>query len=376
MKDLKRTIDLITVEKLEKVFSFLKWRELDVLMNGRVRQFVSPDDEYVALIPLVKEFSDYYRVMGETLQSIASFENRSIEALVNRILNPSYDIQKWRIANNYTSDGKIPFFSMTDTIEKIKDVLATAYLDTLNPTRFHKKVYTTDVNKNISEYSFGQTEIGSYILNILCPLGNYQYTIFNPTEQDIPLNRKINMRLLSSIDNIQKDLKNSNNNKVDEDVDQGLYSINFLDSLVDIYDETKDTEMNIIVDWCKDIGFVNEPPISSIKLEPIFMEKVNFIADKYRPKKEENIKKTYYGKIESITANPKVEDREYVQIKIVTIGDDNKKLNIQSRLNYSTFYSIVKIAFDNGSNIKLSGIQKNIGKQKWIDNGILELLDV
>ena len=376
MKDLKRAIDLITVEKLEKVFSFLKWRELDVLMNGRVRQFVSPDDEYVALIPLVKEFSDYYRVMGETLQSIASFENRSIEAFVNRILNPSYDIQKWRIANNYTSDGKIPFFSMTDTIEKIKDVLATAYLDTLNPTRFHKKVYTTDVNKNISEYSFGQTEIGSYILNILCPLGNYQYTIFNPTEQDIPLNRKINMRLLSSIDNIQKDLKNSNNNKVDEDVDQGLYSINFLDSLVDIYDETKDTEMNIIVDWCKDIGFVNEPPISSIKLEPIFMEKVNFIADKYRPKKEENIKKTYYGKIESITANPKVEDREYVQIKIVTIGDDNKKLNIQSRLNYSTFYSIVKIAFDNGSNIKLSGIQKNIGKQKWIDNGILELLDV
>ena len=256
MKDLKRAIDLITVEKLEKVLSFLKWRELDVLMNGRVRQFVSPDDEYVALIPLVKEFSDYYRVLGETLQSIASFENRTIEALINRILNPSYDIQKWRIANGYTSDGKIPFFSMTDTIEKIKDVLATTYLDTLNPTRFHKKVYTMDVNKNISEYSFGQTEIGSYILNILCPLGYYQYTIFNPTEQDIPLNRKINMRLLSSINNIQKDLGNSDTNKVDEDVDQGLYSVNFLDSLVDIYDETKDAEMNIIVDWCKDVRFV------------------------------------------------------------------------------------------------------------------------
>ena len=61
------------------------------------------------------------------------------------------------------------------------------------------------------------------------------------------------------------------------------------------------------------------------------MEKVNFIADKYRPKKEENVQKTYYGKIESITANPEVENREYVQIKIVTIGDDNKKLNIQSK---------------------------------------------
>ena len=183
------------------------------------------------------------------------------------------------------------------------------------------------------------------------------------------------MRLLSSINNIQKDLGNSDTNKVDEDVDQGLYSVNFLDSLVDIYDETKDAEMNIIVDWCKDVRFVKEAPVSSIKLEPIFMEKVNFIADKYRPKKEENVQKTYYGKIESITANPEVENREYIQIKIVTIGDDNRRLNIQSRLNYNAFYSIVKTAFDNGCNIKLSGIQKDIGKQKWIDNGVLELLD-
>ena len=375
MKDLKKAIDLITVEKLEKVLSFLKWRELDILMNGRVRQFVSPDDEYVVLIPLVKEFSDYYRVMEETLQSIASFENRNVAALINKILNPSYDIQKWRIANNYTSDGKIPFFSMTNTIEKIKDVLATAYLDTLNPTKFHKKVYTTEVNKNISEYSFGQTEIGSYILNILCPLGDYQYTIFNPTEQDIPLNRRINMRLLSSIDSIQKDLKNNDKNKVDEDVDQGIYSVNFLDSLVDIYDETKNTEMDIIVDWCKDVKFINEPPISSIKLEPIFMDRVNFIADKYRPKKEENIQKSYYGKIDNINANPDVENREYVQIRLVDIGDDNKKVNIQSKLNYAAYYSVVNTAFESGANVKLSGLCKNTGRQKWIENGHLELLN-
>ena len=33
MKDLKKAIDLITVEKLEKVLSFLKWRELDECVN-------------------------------------------------------------------------------------------------------------------------------------------------------------------------------------------------------------------------------------------------------------------------------------------------------------------------------------------------------
>ena len=375
MKDLYKSIDLITVQKLEKVLSFFNWKELNPLMNGKVRQFVSPDNEYLALIPLTNDFSDYYRVMSETLKSIASFEKRSIESLINRVINPSYDILKWRIANNYTSGGKIPFFSMTDTIEKIKDVLATACLDTLNPSKYHSKIYTNDVNRNISEYSFGQTEIGSYILNILCPLGSYQYALFDPLEQELPLNRKINMRLLSSIDNIQEELKNNNNSKVDEEVDQGLYSVNFLDSLVDIYDETKETEMNIIIDWCKDVRFADNFPLSSVKLEPVFMEKINFIADKYRPKKEENIQKTYYGKIDNITANPDVENREYVQIRLVTIGDDNKKLNIQSKLNYDTFYSMVNMAFENGTNVKLSGLFKNTGKQKWIESGCLELLN-
>ena len=62
MKDLHKAIDLISAERILKVVSFLKWEELSTLMNGRVRQFVSPDDEYTALIPLSNEFSDYYKV--------------------------------------------------------------------------------------------------------------------------------------------------------------------------------------------------------------------------------------------------------------------------------------------------------------------------
>lgn len=375
MRDLRKAIDLISADELIKVVSFLKWDELSTLMDGRVRQFISPDKEYTALIPLDRVFSDYNRVITETLQSIAAFEHINIGSLINRIIYPSYDILKWRIENDFTSSGKIPFFRMTDTIENIKDILAVSCLDILNPSKFHNKIYTNDVNNNISGYSFGQTEFGSYILNILCPLGNYEYVIFDPIEEKIPLNRKINMRLLSSIDNIQKDFNKKDFNKVDEDIDKGVYSVNFLDSLTRIYSETKDTEMNIIADWCKDVKFVDDFPSSDVKLEPIHIERVNILAEKYRPKKEGNVSKTYYGKIESIAGNPEVENREFVQIKIVTIGDDNKKQTVLSKLDYNSFYSVAKAAFEAGSDIKLSGLLNNTGKQKWIENGSLEKLE-
>lgn len=259
-------------------------------------------------------------------------------------------------------------------MKKIKDILATSCLDILSPARYHGKIYTTEVIKNISNYSIGQTEYGSYILNILCPLGNYQYRAFSPMESELPLNRRINMRLLSSIGNIQTDLNENNMNKVDEDVEQGKYSVNFLDALANVYDESKESKVNIIMDWCDRVKFADSFEYNNVQLEPIHIDKVRSIAEKYRPKREENIYKNYFGKIESITANPNVENREYIQIKIATIGENNKKMNIQTKLNYTTYHLQVNDAFNQGLNVKLSGILKDTGKIKWIEDCELEIL--
>lgn len=376
MSDFNKAIERISPESLVKVVSFLGWKEIDVLFNGKVRQFVSPNDEYAALIPLRNEFSDYNRVLKDTLSEIASFEKRNIGALVNRILNPSFDILKWRIANEYTDAGRISLLKMTETIDNIKDILAVSCIDILNPSRYHAKVYTNDVNDSISKYEFGQTEFGSYILNILCPLGHYQYELFDSSTQEFPLSRKINTKLLHSINNIQEDLNLRNASKVEEELEQGMYSVNFLDSLTSIYESTKDAEINIVADWCQDVPLLmGDAPVSEVKLAPVWMDKVNYIAEKYRPRKEENIIKPVYGKIANVGSNPNVEDREYVEVSLSAIGDDNKKINIVSRLDYKTYFASIQEAFEQGSNVRLTGTYISSGRQKKIENGVFEKLD-
>lgn len=208
---------------------------------------------------------------------------------------------------------------MTEAIDNIKDILAISCLDTLSPSKFHAKVYTNDVNDNISNYSFGQTEIGSYILNILCPLGNYHYEIFEPTEENIPLNRKINIKLISSIYNIQEDLNADNKNKFDEEVDQGIYSINFLDSLMSIYEDTKDTEMNIIVDWCKDVKFIDNFSLTKVKLEPKYIEQVCDVVEKYRPAKQENTQKIFMAKFLASEVTPMLMKESMLKFKLLLL---------------------------------------------------------
>lgn len=368
----KAELNLITTEDLGEVLTYLGWNEKPSIRGGGVRQFVSPDGEHSALLP-PRSLSDYYRILIDSIEEIAAFENKTIEEFINKLLNPSYDIIKWRIASNATSRGRIPFFDMTDAIDRIKDMMATICLDTMSPQRFHNMLYTADVKKHLEGYSFGQTEIGSYIINLLCPLGNYEYVLFRP-EDELPLNRKININLLSSLNEIQDDLSHDNKTKFDEDVDEGKYSVNFLDSLSDMYIQTKDVEMNITADWNPKIINPTGFNLTTVKLLPRFCDDVQTIAEKYRPKKEQNTQKTYYGKISEISANPELEEREIVRIKIATIGDNEQKINVNANLNYATYNAIVQEAFNNGLDIRLAGVLTLKGNVKWIDNGSLMIM--
>jgi hypothetical protein len=367
------TLNLISTEMLAEVLVFLGWREMPKLRKGQIRQFVSPDNNHSALLPS-KEFSDYNRMIVDSIKEISAFEHKSIDTFINKLLNPSYDIMKWRIAGISTSKGRIPFFDMTDAIDKIQDMMAATCLDTLIPNRrFHNKMYTNEVKSILEAYSFGQTETGSYIINLLCPLGYYEYSIYDP-QNELPLQRRINIKLLSSVDEIQRDIAEDNKSKFDEDVDKGHYSVNFLETLSGMYTQTKDVEMNITADWNIKVKNPDDIIINTVKLIPRYDDVVQEIAEKYRPKKEENTRKTYYGKICDVSAKPELEDREVVKIKIATIGDDDRKIIVMASLDYAKYNSDVHYAFQNGKNVKLSGIMEYKGNNRSIVNGSIEIL--
>ena len=169
MKDYKPIIDKLDTQQLCLYLKNMKWQQLPDLFDGRIKQFQSEKEEEVVLVPLSKNFTDYYREIKETLDVIANIERKTIEELINKLLNPSQDILKWRIADEITSRGAIPFNSMTENIEHIKDLLASTILDITAPAKIHPRLNTKEVISQLSNYQFGQTEIGSYILNILCP---------------------------------------------------------------------------------------------------------------------------------------------------------------------------------------------------------------
>lgn len=353
MKHLDRFIDNLHNEQICIYLTRNNWKEVACLFNGRVKQFLTPDGNDAILLPIDRSFDDFYQVMTYALKTIASVENDSLQGILTKLINPSSDILKWRIADTDTALGIIPLSSMGNNIEYIKDLLSSSCLDILSPSVFHKKVMTKEVNVQMSQYKFGQTEIGSYILNLVCPLGFYQYQLFEPQIEDLPLGRRINLRIFQNIDLVQKSIAEKSS-QLNDFVEEGKISVNFLNALTDLYEENKDANFSITAKWDPYVPILH-PTLNDISLIPSCMEKVIEVAEKNTPTLPQDEIKSFYGKIINIGGEPEIQNRETVTITVAAIGEGGKSIKIKAELNYHEYYEVIDSAFRNGLDVKIKG---------------------
>ena len=373
MKDYKSIIDRLDAEKLCRYLINMKWQTLPDLLGGRIKQFQSENEEEVVLIPLSKSFTDYYREVKETLNVIARLEGKTFEELTNKLLNPSQDILKWRIADELTSRGVIPFNSMTENIEHIKDLLASSILDITSPSKIHSRLNTKEVNSQLSSYQFGQTEIGSYILNILCPLGYYQYNLFNPEHEELPIGRKVNIKIINGISKIQSSIT-TQSSELQDILDEGKMSVNFLVAIAKLYEENGHSNVSLKADWNTYVPLTSEISTSQVELNVRCYEPLMNIIERNSPNQEQNIEKTFCGKISTISGDADAENREIITIVVAVIDDDLRKINVKVELNCQQYLSFVTEAFESGANVIVTGIMSKTAKSTKLTNASIRHL--
>ena len=374
MNEFRSIIDRIDSEKLCRYLINMRWQQLSDLSDGKIKQFQSMNEEEVVLVPMSKNFTDYYREVRETLSIIAQVEGKTIEELTNKLLNPSQDILKWRIADEITNRGVIPFNSMTENIEHIKDLLASTILDITTPSKNHSKLYTKEVNTQLSDYQFGQTEIGSYILNILCPLGYYQYTLFNPEREEMPLGRKVNLQILEGISKVQKSITDQST-ELQDILDEGRISVNFLTALTKLYEENNNADVSIKADWNPNVPLPINMNISQVELNTKCYEPLMYVIEKNSPQQEEKVEKSYCGKISSISGDANIENREIITIIVAIIDDDLRKTNVKVELESPRYLSLVTDAFESGANVMVTGVISKTAKSTRLTNASIKCIN-
>lgn len=340
------------------------WNHFDTKRKDiRVFQKTMSDGKFFQVVlPLERSLSDYSEAIMTAVETVAVAEESTSENLLMFLLNPNSDILKIRLCKKGIESGSILFDDALHLYENARKLIASAAMDVQNPKKYHRGRIDTAVNNFLNSCRFGQTEIGSYVLSVVCPLGNmdedgvyHKMSVFS-TDCDDSFTRKVTCRVMDNLLRIKKCIDEGEYRSLTDDDDP--ISANFYEALAGLNLDSDDTSVEVSVGWTP-----------SVKNDRCTADSISFSHDYYQPiieaidriKRFTDEKTRIIGRINKLESIPDVEKRISGKVSVVYIDDEGKRRTVRAELDKND-YALALEAHSKGFYVEIAGTLINAGK--------------
>lgn len=156
---------------------------------------------------------DRYEVLKKTLEKLAKIEEKTVETLKLNISNQYTDKLSVRVVGESVEDGTIPLDDGVKLFEKTKHLInALALSAKKKKAVFGHNSGGKDVTEFMSQVRLGQTQIGSYIINLSYPVENIEVKEQNEIIQAISFSRSVSHNLVNSLKKLKEKITHYENN--------------------------------------------------------------------------------------------------------------------------------------------------------------------
>lgn len=134
--------------------------------KGAIWNKANPNGSPELLLPLRRDLDDYAERMGDVLQALESYEERSQLDLLRDITEASSDVIGLRLQGDAYSDGSLSINDAAQVVDQAREMMLAAACSTVHPRQVFRTRRPAQAVDYMQKVRLGQTERGSYVLNI------------------------------------------------------------------------------------------------------------------------------------------------------------------------------------------------------------------
>lgn len=263
-----------------------------------------------------KNAPDYYEAIERSLVKLSSIYNCEVRDIIERIKTFDKDVFSLRFVDSCANNGYIPLSSATKFIDAVQQILLSSTCMVRNPA-LHFTKPLREAKEIVNHAQFRHTNIGSFILNIACPLKNDeddQYTLEGCSAT--PLARKVTERIALSVDKIVNSIKEDSYTKFIAELqsaEQPLISSNFCDAIYDLYNDEKDNNVEFLFHWSP--KYERSVYIDKILIKNEYFSYIKDISIKLK-KEEGAVHGTFIGTVETLNGNLNDENNRSGEVQL------------------------------------------------------------
>jgi hypothetical protein len=239
------------------------------------RQLVFPMDTAVL---------DYPEAVDHVIEKLSEMINERPQTLRSRIQTVRDDTLRFRIDAPQNGDSSLPLGFAALLVTGAQQLLKAAACTVLRPRLHHPRLVLTEALQLIEKTRFGQTEPGSFILKVSCPIHALDVQGTMPFDEgSLPFVRQVTLSLMRGMAQLIDAIETGTGtlDRLVERLKQDpapLISVNLCEAVMQFHDEGLNNALDLSMDWSA--------------LEPI--------AEPDRQRRPIRIQSDYFGRIEEV----------------------------------------------------------------------------
>lgn len=354
------------------------WKRLDLPVRdspgffGRVAVFERPEngDEQV-LIPLDERTSDYDVRMGEATTAIAQWEKRSVVQVANDLLYAASDMLRFRVASSAAEGGSLPLEDGLRLLDGVRTAILAAAHSVLLPARYHKRMSKGEAEDLLRACRMGQTERGSFVATVACPLRAVDTDQSLIDTNDDPFARKTTIMLMRSAAELVSAIESDRvREMVERNKQNPTVSANLCDAIVRMKPSMDSWELTIAASWSK---LRAAPPAlevpRAVRIQQAYFPIIEDVYQELRPGSDAE-PDTFVGYVDTLDgeAGPGGQVQGDVILRIAV--DDEKLIRAKTTLNADA-HAIAVDAYRTQAIIRIDGVlirKKRLGTIEYPAN--------
>lgn len=344
----------------------LGWKQANIL-NDYYNVWHSPiidGNQEELVVPITNEVFRLERDLNNIIKTLMTFYDKKEYQILDDFENSVKDQVKFRVKSEMTEDGYIPLVEGVRLLENTKEMLIASFLSISNKKKNYTGPHPENVNEAISNIKMGQTEEGSFIINIYLPNDYYedgQPSLLEEesdsfTRKALTLMEQASTELISKAKTFEE--QHNDLSVFDDSYLQGVSS-NFCSAISEISSNGKnDVEIEIILNDTIDA----KENIRKIEIKKEIIPIINNVKEYYK----QDLTTENFVLIGHVTKlHQEVDDSEGDITLTCEIAGKLKKVKLD--LN-ETFYTIAQEAHRNKSYLRCVGTLKISGRVTTLTN--------
>lgn len=261
------------------------------------------------IIPKNQEDDSYDDAIAEVIYRIADDENRNPLSVASDLLMPNSDILRFRVSGNDAMSGTLPLEDAHSLLEGAKRVILSVACSVVSKTTHHLRMSRGEAESMLKACKFGQTEYGSFVAKIACPLDAVESyaPMVDLFGHHTPFVREATTLLASACHEIVENIENATvETLLERNSENPIITSNLCDALIRMHGYQEKGKLGLDITWAAnpDIPIPKAP--TRVIFKPEYFHIIDQIRTALKPNKEADKHQEFVGTVE--TLNGDIED--------------------------------------------------------------------